>query len=209
MFVTALLGCAAAARAQTASGAASAPVRGYVAGVAEAAFGNQTSQSYGAEAGVAVSKVLQVFVEGGEVRTAAPAAQGTNAQLIATGLGATFTAKQPVGFGVAGVRYLVPVSGSKVQPYLSIGAGAARVTQDVHFFVAGADVTSNVTQLGAVLGSDLSGSVTKAMVAIGGGVVWPVWQHVFVDLHYRYGRVFVPDQGLNLNRAGLSIGYRF
>jgi opacity protein-like surface antigen len=179
-----------------------------VEGVAQSAFGNQTSQAYGAEAGITVSRKLQVFVEGGTVRNAAPASQGTAAQAVASGLGAAYTAKAPVTFGAGGIKYLIPVT-SKAQPYILAGAGAARVTQDVHFFVAGSDVTSNVTQLGAVLGTDLSGSQTKPMVSVGAGVVWPVWQRVIIDLQFRYGRVFLPDQGLNLSRAGIGIGYRF
>ena len=45
--------------------------RGYVEGVAESAFGNVTSQSFGAEVGVTVRPDLQVFGSFGHVRDVA------------------------------------------------------------------------------------------------------------------------------------------
>ncbi len=51
----------------------------------------------------------------------------------------------------AGVRYPLTM-GTKVQPYVLGGAGIARITKDVHFTVAGTDVTSNLTQYGVTLG---------------------------------------------------------
>jgi opacity protein-like surface antigen len=189
--------------------------RGYAEGVAQSAFGNQTSQSYGGEIGLTISPALQIFVEGGRVRNVAPETLATNAQAIATALGSvqpgtvTFVAKEPTTFGTAGLKYVFPLSNTKAQLYALGGFGAARVTQDVHFLIGGTDITSNITQFGIVLGSDLSGDLTKAMMTIGGGVVWPVWEHVIVDFQYRYGRIFVPDQGINLNRAGLGIGVQF
>jgi opacity protein-like surface antigen len=188
--------------------------RGYIEGVAQSAFGNQTSQSYGAELGFTWRPNLQIFGEGGFVRNAAPASQAAAAQLIATALSSTqpssvtFTAKEPVEFVIAGVKYLIPVE-SRVVPYVMGGAGAARVTQDVHFIIGGSDVTSNLVQFGAVLGSDLAGSVTKPMIGFGAGVQVPVWQRVILDLQYRYGRVVDGDASINVSRAGIGIGLSF
>ncbi len=89
------------------------------------------------------------------------------------------------------------------------GLGIARVKKDVHFTVGGTDVTNNMQQYNIVLGTDLTGSETKAMLSLGLGLMWPAWRQLVVDLQYRYGRVFTYDSGLNINRAGIGIGVRF
>jgi len=211
----ALLGSGAPAQAQTAA-TASAPdaQRGYAAVDAAATFGNSSSQSYGGEVGVTVAPGWQLFVEGGHINNAATAALATAAQAIAGGLGQTqsgvgVSAKEPVAFGDAGVRYLVPVSSTSVLPYVMAGIGAARVTQDATFTIGGADVTSSLAQYGVQLGTDLSGRFTKPLLVLGGGVTVPVWSRVLIDLHYRYGRIFAADQGINVSRAGIGMGVRF
>ena len=50
---------------------------GYVEAVAQSAFGNVTSQSYGAEAGVTIFPNLQIFVEAGQTRNVATASRGS------------------------------------------------------------------------------------------------------------------------------------
>jgi opacity protein-like surface antigen len=183
--------------------------KGYAEAVAQSAFGNVTSQSYGGEIGVAIRRGLDVFVEGGFVRDAAPAALTTSAETIAGGItavagNAAFHVKQPVTFGVAGLKYIVPTSSRSVEPYVLGGGGVAKVERDVSFSTSAGDVTQFVT-----LGSDLSGSETKGMVSVGGGVAVPVVRRLILDLQYRYGRVFTSGEGLNIHRAGVGIGVRF
>jgi hypothetical protein len=190
------------------------PNRGYVEAVAQSAFGNVTSQSFGGEIGVTIMRQLQLFVEAGQVRDASPPELGVAAQAIAGFLSQTqgnaaFQVKEPVTFGLAGIRYGIPLASSKLEPYVMGGVGIARVKKDVSFTVAGTDVTSSLLQLGVALGTDLSGSETKPMISAGVGVAWPAWQRVIVDFQYRYGRVFTSDQGLNINRAGVGLGVRF
>jgi opacity protein-like surface antigen len=195
---------------------------GYVEGVAQSAFGNVTSQSYGAEVGVTIVPGLQVFVEGGRIRDVANAAIiGVAAQTIAAYLTRTqsgvvsYSVKQPATFGVAGLKYLIPISGSgrspigKAQPYIMAGGGIAKVQNNVAFTIGGTDVTANLQQYGVALGADLSGSVTKAMLTLGGGVTWPVWQRLILDFQYRYGRIFTDDQAITAQRAGLGLGIGF
>ena len=186
----------------------------YVQALGDAAFGNANSQAYGGEVGFTVMPNLQVFVEGGRVNNVAGATVGAAAQLIVTALAQTqsnvgVSVKEPVTFGIAGVRYLIPVTGTKLQPYVMGGIGIAKVKQDVTFTVGGTDVTAGLQQFGVQLGTDLSGDFTKAMLALGGGVAVPVWERVVLDVHYRYGRIFAPDQGINVNRAGIGLGVRF
>lgn len=209
----AILAFGPAAAAQTPPGAPDAE-HGHVEAVLQSAFGNVTSQSYGAELGVTVTRNIQVFVEAGMVRDVATPGIGSAAQTIAGFLSQTqanvqYRVKQPVTFGVAGVKIVVPTAGS-LRPYVLGGGGMARVKQDATFTVGGTDVTSNLAaQYGVQLGTDLSGTFTKPMVVAGAGVMWPAWQRLVVDLQYRFGRIFAEDEAITVNRAGVGIGFRF
>jgi hypothetical protein len=206
----ALLAAARPAASQPATGAGSF----YVEGVGQSAFGTVTSQSFGVEAGMLVAPKLVVFAEFGHVRDASPAEVGVNAQLIAGYLASTqsasvtYSVHQPVNFGVAGVKYLIPYN-STLEPYVLGGFGIARYTRDVSFTVGGTDVTSNLAQYGVSLGSDLAGSTTKPMLTAGGGVAWTVRAPFVVDFQFRYGRVFAEGKGFNVSRAGIGLGIRF
>lgn len=188
--------------------------RGYVEGVIQSAFGNVTSQSYGAEFGVTISPNLQVFVEAGMVRDVATSDIGAAAQTIAGFLSQTqanvaFRVKEPVTFGVAGLKLIVPTAG-RLRPYVMGGGGLASVTQDVAFTIGGNDVTNSLAaQYGVQLGSDLSGSFTKPMIVAGAGAMWPAWQRLVIDFQYRFGRIFAEDGGINVSRAGIGVGLRF
>ena len=205
------------ADAQTTSTSGATDSKGYVVGVAQSAFGNVTSQSYGGEVGVTVMKNVQVFGEFGQMRNVASPDLGTNALIIAgflsqTQMGVSVSIKEPATFGAGGVKYLIPVTGVKVQPYVMGGFGIANVSKSVSFTVAGRDVTSSLSQLGVVLGTDLSGDFTKPMITFGGGIVWPVWQQVVIDFQVRFGRIFAEDEttsAITAGRAGVGFGVRF
>jgi opacity protein-like surface antigen len=189
------------------------PGKGYVEAVAQSAFGNVTSQSFGGEFGITVLPAVQVFVEGGHVNNVATAetaaaAANISSYLSQTQTGVSFGVKQPVTFGIAGVKFNIPVSG-RLQPYVMGGGGVAQVKQNVTFSVGGADVTGNLTPYGVVLGTDLSGKVTKGMAVAGAGVMWSAWQRLVLDFQYRYGRIFTDGQGINVSRAGIGLGVRF
>ncbi|HZT76637.1 MAG TPA: hypothetical protein VFA27_08255, partial [Vicinamibacterales bacterium] len=144
----------------------------------------------------------------GYVRDTTPSSLSTAAQTIAAditskGGGGSYSVKQPVTFGVAGIKYYFPVDQSKFAPYVMVGGGAARVEKDVTFSVASGQVSDFVT-----VGTDLAGSQTKGMLSLGIGVDWLLGKMFVVDLQYRYGRVFTSD-GLNISRAGAGFGVRF
>lgn len=199
--------------AQTAPAPAT-PENGYISVDLQSAFGNVTSQSYGVEGGVTIRPNLMIFGEFGQTRNVAPVELSTAAQRFAGGLSQVasnvgFTVKAPVTFGVGGVKLQFPLQGSRAMPYVLAGAGLANVTYDTTFTVGGTDVTTNLAQFGAVLGTDISGSFTKPMFVFGGGFAIPVWQQVVVDLQFRFGRIMAEDQGINVTRLGLGLGYRF
>lgn len=187
--------------------------KGYIEGVAQSTFGNVTSQAYGVEVGFSIAARLQVFGEVARVNDTASASFSSSAQLMAGALSQTqanvgYHAEQPTTFGVGGIRFLFPTS-SRVEPYVLVGAGVASVQKNVTYTISGSDVTGNLAQYGIVLGTDLSGTETKMMLDLGGGVVWTAWQKLIVDFQYRYGRVFTSGEGLSINRAGIGVGVRF
>jgi len=203
------IGCAGPARAQSPAAPPAAPDKGYAEVVAQSAFGNVTSQSFGGEFGVALRPGVQIFVDGGLIRDAAPSTLGSNAQRIAIGIAAVagsadFHVRQPVTFVVAGVKYIVPVSNTRALPYVLVGGGFANVNRDVTFSTAAGDVTQF-----AAIGTDLSGSKASGMLSLGGGVQVPMLQRLVLDFQYRYGRVLASDGGFNANRAGIGVGVRF
>jgi opacity protein-like surface antigen len=199
-----------AAHAQSAASAASGgPDTGYAEFFAQSSFGNVTSQSYGGELGFTVKPALQIFVEFGWVRNTASDLLSANAQKIASGItaaagNASYQVKQPVTFGVGGVKYRVTLENSRVAPYVLAGGGVGAVKRDVTFSTTAGDVNQYAT-----IGSDLSGTETKAMISIGGGVDVAMGRTILLDVQYRYGRVFTSDEGLNINRVGAGLGFRF
>jgi hypothetical protein len=202
-----------AAQAQTATPGGIAP-KLYIEGNVQSAFGNVTSQSFGAEVGVTLSPKLRVFLEAGLARDTAPETLGQDAQIIAGYLTqvqsstVAFSVKQPMGFGLAGVRYVIPYD-EDFEPYVVVGGGLARIEHDVRFSIGGTDVTDTIGTYGVALGKDLAGAIFKPMASAGAGIVWYAGDKLFFDLQYRFGRIFTDGGGTNLSRAGLGIGVRF
>mgnify|MGYP000890748718 CR=1 FL=1 len=181
--------------------------------VAQSAFGNVTSQSFGIEGGYNIAPRIRIFAEVGLTRDTAPKSLGSGAQLIAGYLTqvqpatVSYEVAQPVRFAGAGVKYMIPYS-ETIEPYILGGYGVAKVKRDVAFKIAGADVTDNISQYGVALGTDLAGTVNKGMLTLGGGVMWSLTKSAFIDFQYRFSRV-MDEQAFNLNRAGGGVGFRF
>jgi len=201
-----------AATAASAQSTPATPDRGYVVGVAESAFGNVTSQSYGAEFGVTVRPDMQVFGSFGHVKNVTTSELSAAAQSIASALtqlqpnSVDFSVNEPATFFVGGVRYRFSVA-STLKPYISGGLGVGSVSKDVKFLIGGTDVTNSISQY-VTLGSDIAGSESGLMFTFGGGVVWPAWEQLIVDIHYQYGHIGT-DTPISVNRLGVGIGVRF
>ena len=189
-----------------------APDRGYAEAIAESAFGNVTSQSFGAEVGVTVRPELQVFGSVGHIRDVATSEISTAAQTIAGALSqlqpaaVSFSVKEPVTFFVGGVRYRIATT-SKLKPYVSGGVGVGTVKKDVKFLIGGSDAPATISQF-VTLGSDVAGDESTLMFTLGGGAVYPVWHQVIVDLHYQFGHLS-SETPISVSRAGLGVGLRF
>ena len=193
---------------------ASSESTGFIEGVAQSAFGNVTSQSFGIEGGVMLAPRIAVIAEFGMVRDASPKTLGTTAQVIASSLATlqpaavTYSVKQPVGFGQVGVRYIIPHS-DKLHPYVEVAGGLAKVKRDVRFTAGSTDVTDKLTTYGIVLGTDLAGTESKLMIGGGGGVIYDITKTVIFDASYRFSRINTDPSATNVNRVGAGIGIRF
>jgi opacity protein-like surface antigen len=195
----------------TASAEAQTPVTGPYAEFTTGGAGS--GALFGAEVGYSRSS-WDFFFETGRMLNTKTSAMDDAAEVIATqflgtgGRVVTFEAKQPITYFDVGARYKFPTSG-RVQPYAGLGIGGARVSRSVTFAVAGTDVTDQLASLGVLLGGDLSGSEGAALFMLGGGAELALRARYFIDLSYRYGRVFVSSGGINTNRFQFGIGARF
>ena len=214
--IAATFACAALAAAQPAApppsspAAAAGPETGYLEGVAQSAFGHVTSQSYGIEAGYVVEPQVDIFFEVGRVTDASTQGIEDSAQVITNALagsGITATVREPVSFLAVGGKYLIATGGA-FHPYVLVGAGVARVKQDVVFRTGGVDVTSTISQYGVALGGDLSGTSTKVTVMAGAGAMIPLGRRLVLDLQLRINRV-LSDPAISFGRAGIGFGVRF
>jgi opacity protein-like surface antigen len=214
LLVTPTIAAAQTPPATAAAPQAGSPMKGYVEAVAQSAFGNVTSQSYGGEFGFAVGSQFLLFLEAAQVRNVATSSISASAQQVAAALTqlqpapVTYSVKQPTTIFAGGVKYLFPIGSAKAMPYALAGAGAAKVTNDVKFQLGGVDAPTSLTQF-VTIGSDLSGNITKPMMTLGAGVDWLVWKQLVVDLQYRYGMIFISGDRINISRAGLGLGVAF
>lgn len=182
-----------------------------------AVVGVQSVQNVGAQAGLEVgrslSDKLEVFGELSWLQDTVTRRRLDTAKSIAsflqTSQGATATSdlSAPAVFGGAGVRLFV--SGPRtVRPYVVAQAGVARVTVKPAFTIAGADVTEKLTQYGVSLGSDLTGSTSKAAFGGGFGVLMQqgLWR---IDAGLRVLSIQTDDQATNVLRLSVGVGRTF
>jgi opacity protein-like surface antigen len=190
----------------TASAEAQSPVLGPYAEFTTGAAGS--GALLGGEVGVSRSS-WDFFFEFGRMLNTRSSDMGTAATVIATALGAGYTAeaKQPVTYFDVGARYKFPTSG-RVHPYAGLGIGGARVSRSVSFALNGNDITDQLPALGVQLGGDLSGSGGGALFMLGGGAEVSLRSRYFLDLSYRFAHVWAGD-GVNTNRFQVGIGARF
>jgi opacity protein-like surface antigen len=195
--------------AQAQTPAAPALSRRYVEFAVGPTLGHKSDVSFGAEVGIPLDESFGIFAEGGRMRNISTSDLDQAAAVVAQYISGTGVAKQSVGYFDVGLRYLIPTT-LPVEPYVSLGVGAAKVTRSATFAVGGTDVTSQLLdRFGVQVGGDLSETETKALVAFGLGAHFNVTKRLIGDMSYRYGRIFLADQGLNTNRLSFGVGVRF
>ena len=180
-------------------------------------FGNKSSASFGGEVDYKLGTEWEAFVEFGRMSNVASGMTDERAELIANSIGASASVASKATYFDVGAKYLLVPFGGGYQPYAAIGFGFARVSHDVVFSVNDTELseTQLADQYGVQLGSDLAGSTTKPLFLIGAGVTRNFYSRYYLDISYRYGRIFAKggsiedDKGMNTQRLQLGIGVRF
>jgi opacity protein-like surface antigen len=176
-------------------------------------LGHKSDTFIGGEAGLRLVAGLDVFIEGGHMGNVGDTSLDTAAGKIATFLGGSVSSSaKKVNYVDAGIRYHVQAIPA-VHPYVLAGGGVAEVKTEVTFAVNGTEV--NAADRGVQLGGDLSGTTRKTFIVAGVGVNVPFLKRLFVDVGYRYGRIFAKtgdvetDTTLNTQRVLVGVGVIF
>jgi opacity protein-like surface antigen len=190
--------------------------QGYVEATGGPTFGHKANGSFGAEGGYWFTSTIGVFAEAGRMQNVATKDFENDGQLIGALIGATVDARTRATYFDVGVTYRFPMSGRRLQPYVLVGVGAAKVTNDSRFSVGGTDVTDQLLdRFGVQLGTDLSGGYTKVFVTAGGGVHVPFGSRLLGDISYRFGSIGKNNENgaeikaISTNRLQFGIGARF
>lgn len=201
---------AAPAAAQT---AAASETSWFLGGTGGVAVVQNVGAAYGGEIGTTLSPKLDVFGEALGMTDTATRARIGLATSVATvlqstqGTTATGTVKAPAAVFLGGLRYTVHESGN-LKVFIEGAGGMARVSFQPAFTLAGADVTTQLSNYGITLGADLAGTATKA--AFGGGVGLEV-RHDFWYMGAEVGVLSIrtPSQPSNVIHATAMIGRWF
>jgi opacity protein-like surface antigen len=165
-------------------------------------FGDVTdSSTFGGNVAIPLSDNLQIVGEGGRMTDLMPSFVGTLVDLTPVDL------RVSAWYGEGGLRFIAP-SGRSIRPYVETTAGFARLTTGLRGVGSTADVIVNT-------GLQLFGR-NEPLVGAGAGVVFQGGP-VFLDLGYRYKRIFARDslQGLiaggdiGVNQLRVGAGVRF
>jgi opacity protein-like surface antigen len=181
-----------------------------------ATFGHKSSSAAGGELGLRLEDRWDAFLEIGRMANVTTTATEDRARIIGNAIGATANPIQHAIYFDVGGRYSV-MPASPWHPFVLAGLGIARVHAETTFSRSGATISDSdlANVYGVQLGTDLSGSLTKALFTLGGGVTRPFRNRYFVDGTYRYGRIFARkgavegDKGINTQRLQIGVGLRF
>jgi opacity protein-like surface antigen len=172
---------------------------------AAATLGHKSDSAFGGEFDYRYNDDWDVFFEAGRMGNVASSALDSRAQVIANAIGASASVVQRAVYFDVGARYRLMARG-RWDPYVMVGFGGAGVKTRTTFSANG-DLVA--------LGTDLSGTLTKPLLMIGAGATMPFKHRYFVDLSYRYGRIFARtgeienDTGTNTQRVQIGVGLKF
>jgi hypothetical protein len=182
--------------------------KGFVAGVGGGTFGTETGGIFGASVGGYATPRLQIFGEVGRMTNVLPKSVQADvddaASLLSfyTGERWDFNAKAPATYFGGGVKVLLSQSAG-ARPYVTGGGGMANIKTSIKEIDFG-EVTDDLVEQGLLDESDLK--TTKAYMSAGGGVIVSVGR-MYVDLGYRFNRIFVVDS--NVSRVYAAFGVNF
>ena len=163
-------------------------------------FGDVTSSTtFGGGIAVPLGDNMQVIAEGGRMRDVMPSLAGTLIDLTPIDFGVS------AYYGEAGLRFIAP-SHRAVRPYAEATGGFARLRGNLHGTRADGFVN---TALGLF-------DSTQPLLGVGGGVIVQ-GRPVFVDLGYRYKKIYASDAvqsfltggDFTVNQVRFGVGVRF
>lgn len=175
---------------------------GQIQGFGGLTFGDVTeSSTFGGSVAIPLSDNLQIIGEGGRMTDLMPSLAGTLIDLTPVDV------RVSAWYGEAGLRFIAP-PGRSIRPYVEATFGFARLTTGFSGVNPTAEAIVNT-------GLQLFGR-TEPLLGAGGGVVFQGGP-VFLDLGYRYKKIFVRDslQGLltggdiGVNQLRVGAGVRF
>ncbi|HUF23825.1 MAG TPA: outer membrane beta-barrel protein [Vicinamibacterales bacterium] len=188
--------------------------RGYVQAIGGVATTAATDAILGGGAAIRATRRVEVFGELGRLRNGIwtslddelAAAGAAITQQIAAQFGtdtpASFDARVPVWYGLAGARVRGPRLGW-LETYAEAGIGFARLRPEVRLEVAGERLDAEAGRL-----LTLDDERSELLSALGGGVAFRLAGPIRVEAGYRYARIH-GDQPVNVNRLHAGLGYAF
>jgi opacity protein-like surface antigen len=201
------------ARSAWAQGAAAADAKMYAEINFGPTLGHKSDAFVGGEFGYRLTPGLDVLVDVSHMGNVGTSELDNRAAIIANFLGGTAATALKANVFAFGARYRIPVSSSRMVPYVLGAIGVANVKTEVEFTVNGTAI--DPAARGVQLGGDLSGSTNRALLVIGFGINVPFKQRFFADVGYRYGQIFsktIDEETLEsvpTQRIILGAGIRF
>jgi opacity protein-like surface antigen len=114
-----------------------------------------------------------------------------------------YAVTMPATFGMGLVRLVAtPMHG--IEPFVEGGLGAARVTTSLTAQQGMANIAGALSQ-----SANLLADQTRTLMAVGGGISVAAGGTAWVDVGYRYGRIFTTGPAIDVNRvyAGVRFGF--
>jgi opacity protein-like surface antigen len=185
--------------------APSASLRGF-AGVS---FMSETGGTLGGGIGVRLSDHFEVIGEFGRLTNMLPRQIQRDLDEAARtmrpffGDGLTIDGRAPAVYGFGGMR-ASRRAGTRLTLFADAGAGMARGTSDIRAHAGGRDVSADVRSALRIKDAE-----TRALIALGGGVVLPLRDRLGLELGYRYMRVFTDDPRINTGTMSAAVRWGF
>lgn len=187
--------------------------RWFVGGMAGGGSVHSAAGLFGGQLGFRLTDRIDIFGEGVGMKNIVTRQRLGLARSVGTflqtsqGSTASGNIEAPAFYAGGGVHIMLTTE-RHVRPFVTVGAGMARVALKPVFTLGGADVTASLTQYGVTLGRDLTGNLTKP--AFDGGVGARILQgRWYIDGEVRVTNIRTADRATNVLRTTVGFGLRF
>ena len=182
---------------------------GFVRGLGGVSFVSEPGAMFGGTVGIRVTDSIHAIGDVGRMTNILPRSIQRDLDIAARQFGNFFGAPLTIdlkapGLYVSGGLRLSRAVASRIDVFAEGGAGVARGTSDIRARAGGADVSQQVTAM-----LRLQHSVTRPLIAVGGGVWIPLTGRFRVDVGYRFLRIFTDDPRINTASMTAGLGCTF